>query len=266
MIPTLTPETPTPEVNWLELLEHLSQPFPAEVVSWRAGAVSRDKKRAQALPYAEPRAYEDRLNSVCPGDWSLLFKPWGESKLICELTLFGVTRSSTGEYEENAKNTVAQGTAAEAQAFKRACSKFGLGRYLYDIPLPWVDYDDEKKRLVETPELPARFLPNGLGVSSPTNGLGVSSPTKNSAPSKVAPSQPRRAEETASVEDAPSLLSVERAEAMARELEKLDFSRREQLKLATSALGRPISKLESLSEAEALEVWASAKRIGKRAA
>lgn len=246
-------------VNWPELLEKLSEPFPAEVISWRAGSTSRDKKRAQALPYAEPRAYEDRLNAVCPGDWSVLFKPWGESKLICELTLFGVTRSSTGEFDEDARNAVAQGTVAEAQAFKRACSKFGLGRYLYDIPLTWVDYDEEKRRLLETPELPGKFLPKAAEEA-------------NAQPKSARPAAPRkpttgsRSDAEASRSEAAPLLSSERAEAMARELEKLGFTRREQLRLATSALGRSVAKLADLSEAEALEVWANAKRVGKKAA
>ena len=121
---------------------------------WRAGALTKDKKRAQALAYAEPRVYEDRLNKLCPGAWEVRFTPWGENRIICELSVHGVTRSSTGEFEDT-KSAFAQGTVAEAQAFKRACSKFGLGRYLYDIPLTWVDYDQAKGKLLETPDLPA---------------------------------------------------------------------------------------------------------------
>ncbi len=33
----------------------------------------------------------------------------------------------------------------EAQAFKRACSCFGLGRYLYHFTGAWVDLDDRKR-------------------------------------------------------------------------------------------------------------------------
>ena len=54
-------------MSWQELLKQLSVPFPATLVQWRAGSTTRDKKRAQALPYAEPRIYEDRLNALCPG-------------------------------------------------------------------------------------------------------------------------------------------------------------------------------------------------------
>ena len=45
-------------------------------------------------------------------------------------------------------------TAAEAQSFKRACSCFGLGRYLYNLAETWVPLDGQGK--------PIRFrtLPN----------------------------------------------------------------------------------------------------------
>ena len=143
-------------MNWTDLLTQLSQPFPASAIYWRAGSVSRDKTRAQALPYAEPRVYEDRLNAVCPDSWSVSFRPWGETRIICDLSIQGSTRSSTGEF---ATGDFAPGTSAEAQAFKRACVKFGLGRYLYDVQVHWVGYDERTRKLTETPTLPKQFLP-----------------------------------------------------------------------------------------------------------
>ena len=151
----------------------LRKPFPEEYLEWRAGATTRDKKKAQALPYADPRAYEDRLNEVIGEDWSCHFKPWGDTRIICELTVSGVTRTSTGEFDNSKRNAIAEGTVAEAQAFKRACSKFGLGRYLYDIPIQWLDYDIDKNRFLETPKLGKQFLPNATKpapASAPTIG------------------------------------------------------------------------------------------------
>src|SRR5437867_8622956 len=46
-----------------------------------------------------------------------------------------------------------------AQAFKRACACFGLGRYLYDLDTVWVDLD-QYNRPVRTPNLPEWALPN----------------------------------------------------------------------------------------------------------
>lgn len=202
--------------EWKALLAQLKEPFPESAVMWRAGAVSRDKQRAQALPYAEPRVYEDRLNEVCPDGWSVTFKPWGESRIICELTIHGQTRSSTGEENDG----FAPGTSCEAQAFKRACSKFGLGRYLYDLSIPWVDFDAEKKRLLETPRVPQKFLPQAK-------------------------------KET---------LSKARADAMREELSKLGFDVIDAYALAEKVLERNVADFVDLTEAEATDVWAAAKK------
>ncbi len=78
-------------------------------------------------------------------DWSVTFTPWGE-RIVCHLTIAGVTRSSTGEGDSQSERSEIAGTAAEGQAFKRACTMFGLGRYLYDMPSVWVEFDKESKQ------------------------------------------------------------------------------------------------------------------------
>ncbi len=104
-------------MDWNEMQKRLTKPFSPEEVMFRAGSVSRDKKRAQALPYAEPRVYEDRLNEVLGPDWCCCFKTWGDQRLICELTVqvtqedgtvTEITRTSTGEFDNGDK--IAQGT------------------------------------------------------------------------------------------------------------------------------------------------------------
>jgi ATPase family associated with various cellular activities (AAA) len=50
--------------------------------------------------------------------------------------------------------------AFEAQSFKRACSCFGLGRYLYYFCGTWVDLDD-RKRPKAIPKLPDWATPEG---------------------------------------------------------------------------------------------------------
>jgi hypothetical protein len=51
--------------------------------------------------------------------------------------------------------------AFEAQAFKRACCCFGLGRYFYDFAEMWVDLDDYGNPL-RIPTLPKWALPCGV--------------------------------------------------------------------------------------------------------
>lgn len=234
-------------LSWDELSAKLAEPFPASAVSWRAGSISRDKKRTQALAYAEPRVYEDRLNEVLGPDWSCRFITWGEQRLLCELSVTvqdgaggvrEITRTSTGEFDSS--DRVAQGTAAEAQAFKRACSKFGLGRYLYDLPISWVGYDENTRRLTEIPSLPKSA----------------------SAPIRA---EPKPSVNEREAEPTGPMLSARRADAMQRELEKLGFAEREQRRLAEKVLGHKVAQFSGLTEAEALEVWNVARRSPPKA-
>src|SRR5262249_12908012 len=78
--------------------------------------------------------------------------------VTCELTIFGVgSHSATGEEWADNENAL---TAAEAQAFKRAASCFGLGRYLYHFTGTWADLD-ERKRPKNIPRLFGWATPQG---------------------------------------------------------------------------------------------------------
>lgn len=63
-------------IDWHDLLQRLAEPFDASEIKYRAGATNRDKTKAIALAYADPRAYEDRLNLLVPGEWQVQFTPW----------------------------------------------------------------------------------------------------------------------------------------------------------------------------------------------
>jgi hypothetical protein len=130
-----------------QVLDELRKPFHPSQVTWKPGAVKGD--RALALAYADLRAYMNRLDEVCGSDWSVAYEPWGEDRIICRLTILGVTRSSTGETTNESERSEIGGTVAEAQAFKRASAMFGLGRYLYNLPTGWADYDPASKRFTE---------------------------------------------------------------------------------------------------------------------
>src|SRR5260370_28827260 len=113
------------------------------------GKVERDGKTlCMALHYADPRVYQDRLNAIADGEWSTPAPVVvvAGNKLICYVTvvLCGVPHTDVGEATNNEENT---GTEAYAQAFKRACSQFGLGRYLYDLEKEWVPFDLQRKQI-----------------------------------------------------------------------------------------------------------------------
>lgn len=130
------------------ILKELSKPFHPSHVTWKPGVFNREKTKALALAYADLRAYQNRLDEVCGLDWSVSYTPWGD-RIVCHLTICGVTRSSTGEPDSQSEKSEIAGTAAEAQAFKRACAMFGLGRYLYNLPTVWAEFDSERRQFTE---------------------------------------------------------------------------------------------------------------------
>jgi hypothetical protein len=159
-----------PELN--EVVRALSIPFELAVVQWRVTEWSDDGTRGLMLPYADPRAYSDRLNDVfTPAGWSRKYtvqasapvqrpkrSPAAKILVTCEVTIACIgTNSGTGEEWSDRENAL---TSAEAQAFKRALSCFGLGRYLYDIDGEWIELN-EQGLPARIPKLPHWATPNG---------------------------------------------------------------------------------------------------------
>jgi len=165
----------TPE-QMQDILARLAAPFDLKLVKWRVTATNKEKTKGLVAPYADPRAYTLRLNEVLStAGWTCEFQPTvingmsngpksSPSKLVMVATLeiYGIGRkSSTGEKNADDPNA---GTAAEAQALKRAASQFGLGKYFYDIKEAgvnlWVPID-ERGFPKQVPNLPTWAVPAG---------------------------------------------------------------------------------------------------------
>jgi hypothetical protein len=126
-------------------LTQLRAPFPPDAIQWKPGATNRDKTKALALAYVDSRHYQSRLDEVAGASWSDHYEVHANGSIIvCSLTIDGTTRCDVGEKDAKDQNTV---TSAKAQAFKRACAAFGLGRYLYDFPQEWVPYNERYRRI-----------------------------------------------------------------------------------------------------------------------
>ena len=145
------------DLSIADVYADLSVPFPAELVELKPAATSGDKTRALALCYVDARAYQDRLDQVIgPDNWQVSYKSLGDSALICRLQLLGIVREEIGEC--NDVKDPNRWTVASAQAFKRACSAFGLGRYLYSMGRnTWAEYDADKKRFKAPHEVITRM-------------------------------------------------------------------------------------------------------------
>jgi hypothetical protein len=178
-----------------KLFAELEVPFSPDQVRWRVTNTTNDKKRGQIVPYADSRAYTDRLNALfTPQGWTREYKvetmtnitrvKKGESivsgkvLVTCTVTIIGIgSHSGTGEEWADDDNGM---TSADAQAFKRACSCFGLGRYFYDFNAIWVDLDSNRQPM-RTPALFAWALPENWRK-------GMRPPSKNGDSRSLTPS------------------------------------------------------------------------------
>ena len=169
-----------------KLFARLEVPFDPAQIKWRVMRTSDDRRSGAILPFADPRAYTDRLNQLfTPAGWTREYtistvpsltrvdrgKVIVTSKVLVA-TAVTISRlgshTGTGEEWADRENAV---TAADAQAFKRACSCFGLGRYLYRFEETWVHLNGRGEP-VALPILPEWALPPGVTMV-PANGQAV---------------------------------------------------------------------------------------------
>jgi hypothetical protein len=171
-----------------EALLRLEEPFSPKDVKWLVAATSRDGRKGRVTPYADPRAYTDRLNEIVTASgWTRQYAvhtispvvrlkkdktiQTGKVLVTCTVTIVGVgSHSGSGEEWADDENAM---TSAEAQAFKRACSCFGLGRYFYDFAEMWVELN-ENKQPKSVPSLPAWALPKSHTSTKQPNVTGKS--------------------------------------------------------------------------------------------
>lgn len=151
----------------------LAAPFPPDRVSWRVGTSNKKKRqretgdnfakatKGQALAYLDARDVMERLDDVCgPAGWQNRYTH-ADKKTICEIGIwFG------GEWVWKADGAGDSDIEAEkgalSDAFKRAAVRWGIGRYLYDVPSPWVDLD-EREQIKPEEHAKLRRLLNGFG-------------------------------------------------------------------------------------------------------
>jgi hypothetical protein len=168
------------------LFTQLAEPFDPSEIKWRVTHTNRDGNSGAVIAYADPRAYTDRLNQLfTPTGWTRSYQvstvssvtrmkrdkliQTGKVLVTCTLTITGLgCHSGSGEEWADEENAM---TSAEAQAFKRAASCFGLGRYLYNFNETWVPLNEHRQPM-QFPQLPQWAIPTAhrSGKAHPASG------------------------------------------------------------------------------------------------
>lgn len=131
-------------------LKALALPFPAKLISWRVGSTTQDKTRGMALAYIDARDVMDRLDDVCgPSGWQATY-PHAGQKTVCSI---GILCGEHWVWKSNGAgdSDIEAEKGALSDAFKRAAVLWGVGRYLYSMPSPWVEIETRGRSSVIKP-------------------------------------------------------------------------------------------------------------------
>src|SRR3954463_12884110 len=124
-----------------EDLKILKSDFPKDRLGVKVQSFNRERTRAMLVLYLQHTDVQDRLEQVDPA-WSsevIHEEKVGDSVYIrMRMTVKGVFRENVGEGGDP--------KGAYSDALKRCAMLFGVGRYLYDSPTVWVEYNDQKDR------------------------------------------------------------------------------------------------------------------------
>src|SRR5690606_34329626 len=149
-----------------------------------------------------------------------------------------------------------------------------LGRYLYSLEPQWVDYDPDKRQLILDPKPPRSPAPQrSYGPPRAEAPKGARAPRTTKGPQRVDREMAlqaleqelglQRAAVLGAAKEAAELggepIGPKRAGGMHRALLSCGVNRREHEAFASEVVGREVSDLADLTDAEARRVWAEAR-------
>jgi len=180
-----TSEAALTREQWDEISRQLREPFDPREVDFRAqGRASEQTGKAQVVAYIDARAVQDRLDAVVgAGNWAFDWTPLVVEKgevMVAKgtLTIYGVAKSDAGS-----ASNFEQSLGAVSHCFKRAAVHWGVGRYLYNLPMNWVPVE-KNGRIAEATlrELRSRLpRPSTQSAAQAAPATPVATPARSAA-------------------------------------------------------------------------------------
>lgn len=144
----------------------LEYPFTFQEIEWRVLRVAKSNpKKAQVAAYVDSRAIQNRLDAVVGREnWQNTFESVvgsnnGTTAHICRISIYYPERGEWITKSDGAGCTdVEPIKGGLSNAFKRAASMWGMGRYLYGLKNIWANIDEYKCiEQASYPELEKRY-------------------------------------------------------------------------------------------------------------
>lgn len=202
----------------------LEYPFAASEIEWRVLRATKDKTKGQVAAFVDSRAIQKRLDDVLGRDnWqnrlcTVPGKDNGSTTHICEISIFYADRGEWITKSDGAGCTdIEPIKGGLSNAFKRAASMWGIGRYLYNLTGIWIPIKDGK--YIPDEQLPVlakqynRFVGQYLAAGKPS-GETKPAAVPQSAPAQTAAAAPEsqsrfHAPNTAAQEDSWRITDVQ---------------------------------------------------------
>jgi hypothetical protein len=251
------------------LIKKLAAPFPLSSVGFKPQATNKEKTKAMMVTYIDARAVAERLDEVFPLAWWPEYEVMQHTEdrlvLLCRLHVrldsYTLTRSDVGESDNDDSEQGKEASrwkSAVSDALKRAAVLYGVGRYVYDLPKPWVEFANGRVTEAGLQKASAEYMKavKALGLQPPHEGPRHAE-ARAEAEERQQVSQPTHTSPT---------LGKDRAEEMHKNLEELGYSRNTHDQLASQVLEKTVRDLSELTETEALEVWSYCKRTSRASA
>ncbi len=179
------------------LLPLLKKPIPHQ---WRVQSFSKNKPIATVMAYIDARDAQEVLDTYCEYGWHRKHQMLSD-RLYCSVGIEMPNGTIMWREDCGTESNEDKEKGQASDALKRACVNWGVGRFLYDLPIQYVDADGikstEDKVVGEGQEkkvykkFPNAIDKQGKKIWEMTKHVNSLNPNAPKAPSKeVAPPQP----------------------------------------------------------------------------
>lgn len=135
-------------MSYQEAITKLKGPFRDKYLDWRiqsSGFTNQGKPWAMILCYVDARAVQERLDqAVGPQNWKDEYEHLPNG-VKCRLSLRFEDGGEWVAKENGAAETQVEGfKGGFSKAFVRTAVNWGVGRYLYNVPVTWAKFVDDR--------------------------------------------------------------------------------------------------------------------------
>jgi hypothetical protein len=189
-------------ITWKDLKE----PFADDGVEWRVQRCGKKNGKvwAQLVPYVTARAIMDRLDKVVgPDGWQTEIHPIGDG-FLCRMGI-KTTKEWVWRTDGAPVTDIEPLKGGISGAIKRVAVQFGMGRYLYGVPVVWAENIQEGYQPSGQNTVSIFSKKDDIRAWCPTPSIGkkqdTAPPPKASSPEKPANGNRTLIQELADIEN-----------------------------------------------------------------